>query len=71
MALVDLSLGSDDALQLVTELCARDVRVLVCSTHEEPGYITKREARRELAHTVRDLLEGWMLISPRAAEGLR
>jgi DNA-binding NarL/FixJ family response regulator len=83
MALVDLSLGSDDALQLVAELCARDVPVLVCSTHEEPGYvrralaagargyITKREAPHELARTVRDVLEGWMLVSPRAAEGLR
>ena len=35
------------------------------------GYITKREAPRELAHAVRDVLEGWTLISPRAAEGLR
>jgi DNA-binding NarL/FixJ family response regulator len=57
--------------------------VLVCSTYEDPGYvrralaagargyITKREAPRELARTVRDVLEGWMLVSPRAAEGLR
>jgi DNA-binding NarL/FixJ family response regulator len=51
--------------------------------HEEPsyirralaagarGYITKREAPREVARAVRDVLAGWMLISPRAAEGLR
>jgi DNA-binding NarL/FixJ family response regulator len=83
MALVDLSLPGDDALKLVTELCARNILVLVCSTHDEPGYVrralaagargylTKREAPRELARTVRDVLEGWMLISPRAAEGLR
>ena len=82
LALVDLSLGADDALKLVAELCARNVPVLVCSTHEEPGhvrralaagargYITKREAPRELARAVRDVLDGWMLISPRAAEGL-
>jgi DNA-binding NarL/FixJ family response regulator len=35
------------------------------------GYITKTEAPEELAHAVRDILAGWMLISPRAAEGLR
>jgi two-component system, NarL family, invasion response regulator UvrY len=58
LVLVDLSLGDDDALRLVAELCARDIPVLVCSTHDEPGYvrraltagargyITKREARR-------------------------
>ena len=83
LALVDLSPGTDDALQLVAELCARNVPVLVCSMHEDAGhvrralaagargYITKREAPRELARAVRDVLEGWMLISPRAAEGLR
>ncbi|HUX27317.1 MAG TPA: response regulator transcription factor [Terracidiphilus sp.] len=83
LALVDLSPGTDEALQLVEELCARNVPVLVCSTHEEPdyvrralragarGYITKREAPRELAHAVRDVLDGWTMISPRAAEGLR
>jgi DNA-binding NarL/FixJ family response regulator len=82
LALVDLSPGTDDALKLVAELCARNVTVLICSTHEEPGhvrralaagargYITKREVPRELAHAVRDVLDGWMLISPRAAEGL-
>ena len=83
LALVDLSPGTDEALGLVTEFCARKIPVLVCSMHEEPGYIkralaagargyvTKREAPRELARAVRDVLEGWMLISPRAAEGLR
>jgi len=83
VALVDLSLANDDALELVAELCARNIPVLVCSMHEEPGYvrralaagargyITKREAPRDLARAVRDVLEGWMLISPRAAEGLR
>jgi DNA-binding NarL/FixJ family response regulator len=83
LALVDLSPGTDEALALVAELCARNIPVLVCSTHEEAGYvrralaagargyITKREAPRELARAVRDLLRGWMLISPRAAETLR
>jgi DNA-binding NarL/FixJ family response regulator len=83
VVLVDVSLGSDDALQLVAQLCALGIPVLVCSMHEEPGYvrralaagargyITKTEAPQELAHAVRDVLAGWMLISPRAAEGLR
>ena len=83
MALVDLSLGGDDAMQLVAELCARNVPVLVCQMHEKAsyvrralaagarGYITKREAPHELARAVREILNGWMLISPRAADGLR
>lgn len=83
VALVDLSLPDREALKLVKELCERNIPVLVCSMHEEPGcvrralaagargYITKREAPRDLARVVRDVLQGWMLISPRAAEGLR
>lgn len=83
MALVDLSPGTEEALQLIADLCARGIPVLVCSMHEEPGYvrraleagargyITKREAPRELGRAVRDILQGWTLISPRASEGLR
>ncbi len=83
LALVDLSPGTDDALELVADLCARNIPVLVCSIHGDAihvrralaagarGYVTKREASRELARAVRDVMEGWMLISPRAAEGLR
>ncbi len=82
VALVDLSPGTDDALRLVAELSARNVPVLVCSMHEDAGsvrralaagarcYITKGEAPRNLARALRDIREGWMLISPRAAEGL-
>jgi two-component system invasion response regulator UvrY len=83
LALVDLSPGTDEALQLVAELCDRNIPVLVCSMHEEPscirqalaagarGYITKREAPRDLARAVRDVLDGWTTISPRATRGLR
>ena len=82
LALVDLSLGEEDGLALLSELRERDIPVIVCSLHEEPtyvqralaagarGYITKREAPRDLARAVRDVLEGWMLVSPRAARGL-
>jgi DNA-binding NarL/FixJ family response regulator len=83
LALVDLSPGTDEALKLVAELCARNIPVLVCSMHENAsyvrralaagahGYITKPEAPQELARAVRDVLDGWILVSPRAAEGLR
>ncbi len=83
LALVDLSPGTEEALRLVGELSARNIPVLVCSMHEESGYvrralaagargyITKREAPRDLVRAVRDVLEGWTLVSPRAAEGLR
>lgn len=81
VALVDLSI--DDALELLEELRKRNIPTLVCSMREESGYvrraiaagargyITKREAPEELARAVRDVLAGWMVISPRAAEGLR
>jgi two-component system, NarL family, invasion response regulator UvrY len=83
VVLLDLSPATGDAFSLIAELCVRNIPVLVCSSHEEPsyvrralaagarGYITKGEAPRDLARTVRDLMDGWMLISPRAADGLR
>jgi DNA-binding NarL/FixJ family response regulator len=83
LALVDLSPCTEDSLQLVAELCARNIPVLICSMHDEPsyvrralaagarGYITKIEAPRELARAVRDVLNGWLLVSPRAAANLR
>lgn len=81
VALVDLSMGAEDPFSLLEELRRRNVPVLICSMHEQPdrvrrameagarGYITKGESR-EVVRAVRDVLEGWMLISPRAAEGL-
>lgn len=83
VALVDLSPDTEAALQLIAQFCSRNIPVLVCSMRENPsyvrqalaagacGYITKSEAPRELTRAVCDVLEGWMLISPRAAEGLR
>jgi len=83
LALVDLSPGTEESLYLVAVLFARNIPVLVCSMHEESGYvrrvlsagargyITEREAPRDLVRAVRDVLEGWTLVSPRAAEGLR
>ena len=66
LALVDLSITSEETVQLVSELSARNIPVLVCSECEEPsyvsqalaagarGYITKGEAPRELARAVRE-----------------
>jgi len=80
-AVVDLSMGDDDTVALVTELRTRHIPVLVYSMYDRPshvkraisagarGYITKGESR-DVVRAVRDVLEGWMLISPRAAEGL-
>ncbi|MHB1459204.1 MAG: response regulator [Armatimonadota bacterium] len=82
LALVDLSLGEEDGLALVAELHSREIPVLVCSLHEESryvtralqagarGYITKREAAQDLARAIHDIMEGWVLISPRAANDL-
>jgi DNA-binding NarL/FixJ family response regulator len=82
VALVDLSMNSQDTLALIAELRARRIPVLVCSLHEDAthvkqamaagaqGYITKCEAPLGVARAVRALLEGWMLLSPQAAEAL-
>ncbi len=82
LVLVDLSMGNDDTLALLAEFRKRRIPVLVCSMYENSGhvkramaagargYITKPEAPQEIARAVRDVLKGWMLISPRAAEGL-
>jgi DNA-binding NarL/FixJ family response regulator len=81
MALVDLNMGDEDAMTLLTELRQMRIPALACSMNEVPpqvrramaagarGYITKGEVR-EVARAVRSVLEGWMLISPCAAEGL-
>ena len=82
VALVDLSPATEEALHLVGDSCARRIPVVVCSMNEEAscvrraiaagarGYVTKREAPRELVRVVRDVLDGWTMISPRASEGL-
>jgi two-component system response regulator DevR len=83
VALVDLSLGDDEGLALVVELHDLGVPVVVCSSHEEPehvrralasgarAYVAKRDAGSGLVRTLHDVLAGWILISPRAAEDLR
>lgn len=82
LALVDVSLGNEDGLALVADLNRLGVPVVVCSSHEEPvfvwraldsgarAYVSKRDANRALVRTLRDVLDGWVLISPRAADSL-
>ncbi|MDX9973153.1 MAG: response regulator transcription factor [FCB group bacterium] len=80
LALVDLSVDRNEGLALVGDLSKRGVPVVVCSTHEEPeyvrrsfaagarAYVAKRDAGQGLVRTVRDVMLGWVLISPHAAD---
>lgn len=82
LAVVDLSLGGDDGLALVSELHTLSVPVIVCSTFEEPeyvrraldsgarAYVAKRDVARTIVRTLQDVLAGWVLVSPHAANGL-
>jgi DNA-binding NarL/FixJ family response regulator len=79
LAVVDLSL--EDSLSLVTALRDQGIPVVVCSSLEKPeyarkalaagarAYVAKRDAGQALVRTIRDVLDGWVLISPRAADG--
>lgn len=82
LAVVGLSMARPESVSLVEGLHARRVPVLVCSQQDEPAlvrrvlaagaraYVTKADAPLWIARAVRDVLAGWMLISPGAAEGL-
>jgi DNA-binding NarL/FixJ family response regulator len=82
LVIVDLSMGNEDTQALLMELRARRIPALVYSLHEDSphvegamaagarGYVTKSETR-ELARAVSGVLNGWILISPRAAEALQ
>ena len=82
LALVGLSMDQDAATALVTELRDRRVPVLVHTRQETPahvkralaagarGVVTKDEAPAWLVRAVRDVLAGWIVISPGAADGL-
>lgn len=82
IAIVDLALGEEDGLKLIPSLRAHGVRVLVYTMYEEPsrvtgsleagatGYVTKREVGQYLVEAVRDVLDGKLFLSPRAAAGL-
>ena len=79
LALVDL-LSGNEGLGLVADLNSRGIPVVVCSSHQGPeytwraldagarAYVAKGDAARTLPRILKDVLEGWVLISPRAAE---
>jgi DNA-binding NarL/FixJ family response regulator len=81
-ALVDLSLGPDDGVEVVRDLRGLGVPVLVYSMHEDPahvrcafeagagGYVTKREAYQILVSAIANVAAGRRFVSPRAAEAL-
>ena len=82
IAVLDLNMGNEDTTALLAEFRKMRIPVLVCSMNENPsqvrralaagarGYITKSEARA-VVRAVRGVLEGWMLISPRAADSIQ
>jgi two-component system, NarL family, invasion response regulator UvrY len=82
LAIVDLALGEEDGVDLISMLRARGIRVLVYTMHEEPsrvigalaagagGYVTKREVGQYLVEAVHEVLAGRLFVSPRAAAGL-
>lgn len=82
LALLDLSLGEENGLDLIAGLREAGIAVLVYSMHEDPdtieksfaagagGYVTKREMADVLLTAVSDLLAGKRHISPMAAQSL-
>ena len=83
LVVVDLALGDESGIELIKELRARGLAVLVYSMHEGSsairraleagagGYVTKREAAESLAAAIRAVLAGDRYLSPRAEAALR
>lgn len=82
VALVDLSLGAENGLDLIGDLDARGIPVLVYSMHEDGehiqqalsagarGYVTKRAMHRVLTLAIREVAGGREFLGPRAASAL-
>lgn len=82
LILVDLSSDDSDALALIADMQESRIPVVVCSIHEEPeyvrraldagarAYVSERDSGQWLARTIRDVLDGWVMVSPRAADDL-
>jgi CheY-like chemotaxis protein len=78
LVLVDLSI--DNSLPLISALREQGIPVIVCSSQEGTeyarralaagarAYIAKRDVGQALVRTIHDVLNGWVLISPRAAD---
>jgi DNA-binding NarL/FixJ family response regulator len=82
IALLDLSLGDESGLDLITEIRMQGISVLIYSMHEDAdsiekacaagadGYVSKREKEDQLLLAVADLLSGNSHFSPRIAQAL-
>ncbi len=83
-AIIDISLGGDNGLELIGQLKAlhSEIKVLVSSMHDEKtfagralragalGYINKRESIRKVIDAVRQVLRGEIYLSPQMANQL-
>ena len=82
LALLDLSLGQENGLDLIDELCRAAIPVLVYSFREDgatisralalgaAGYVTKREVSGVLLNAIREVLDGRRYLSPFAEQSL-
>ena len=82
VALVDLTLGDESGLDLIDDLLAHNVTVVIYSMHEDrktverafvagaAGYVTKREVADVLLTALDQVLAGNRYASPRATKSL-
>ena len=82
VALVDLTLGDESGLDLIDDLLANNVAVVIYSMHEDrktverafvagaAGYVTKREVADVLLTALDQVLAGNRYASPRATKSL-
>ena len=82
VALVDLTLGDESGLDLIDDLLAQNVAVVIYSMHEDrktverafvagaSGYVTKREVADVLLTALDQVLAGNLYASPRATKSL-
>src|SRR5262245_15471705 len=84
LAIVDLSLGGKNGLELIREMrdIAPNLPVLVLSMHDESlfsergrragarGYITKQQAIQGLVSAIKHVLTGRIYVSPQVSNGL-
>ena len=83
LVVVDLALGDESGIELIKQLRARGLAVLVYSMHEGSnvirralnagagGYVTKREAAESLVAAIQAVRAGGRYLSPRVKAALR
>lgn len=83
IALVDLSLGEESGIDLITEIQGSGMKILVYSMHDDgerveaalaagaDGYVTKREMAATLLAAIAAVLAGDLYLSPTAGAGRR